>query len=48
MNFNLLASRLPALKFIGIAGAIQLGLTVFSNVDVLSCLVNWNADVECC
>lgn len=29
---NIIASRLPALKFLGIAGAIQLGLTVFSNV----------------
>ncbi len=29
---NFLASRLPALKFIAFAGAIQLGLTVVSNV----------------
>lgn len=29
---NIIASRLPALKFVGIAGIIQLGLTLFSNV----------------
>lgn len=32
---NIIASRLPALKFLGIAGAIQLGLTIFSNVSHL-------------
>jgi hypothetical protein len=29
---SVLASRLPALKFLAIAGAIQLGLTLVSNV----------------
>ena len=30
---NILASRLPAVKFLMIAGGIQLGLTLFSNVQ---------------
>ena len=34
VNMNILASRLPALKFIAIAGGIQLGLTLFSNVSL--------------
>ena len=32
---NLIASRLPALKFVALAGAIQLGLTIFANVYLL-------------
>jgi hypothetical protein len=30
---NILASRLPAIKFLALAGAIQLGLTLTSNVN---------------
>ncbi len=32
---NIIASRLPALKFLAIAGVIQLGLTLASNVQQL-------------
>jgi hypothetical protein len=30
---NILASRLPAIRFLALAGAIQLGLTLTSNVS---------------
>ena len=33
---NILASRLPALRFLAIAGAFQLGLTLTSNVTIPS------------
>ena len=42
---NILASRLPALKFLGIAGLIQLGLTLSSNVNIAYSGIR-NAHVE--
>ena len=44
---NIIASRLPAVKFLMIAGGIQLGLTLFSNVWLTLIAEYRNAHVEC-
>jgi len=44
---NIIASRLPAIKFLMLAGGIQLGLTLFSNVLLPLTEEYRNAHVEC-
>lgn len=44
---NIIASRLPAVKFLMLAGGIQLGLTLFSNVPSIAIIEHRNAHVKC-